>query len=151
MTHELTRRRRQWRYAIVAMAVIAASVSACSDYHAIAPPKETHDLYWELKADHRAVMLSMTSPHNTLQLTAIPYNVHGSEISLDAHPEPTKVVWESADTSAVGVSQTGVISAKKVATRVNVYVTLSVGAITHRDTIWVRVTPTAPRANYSPT
>jgi hypothetical protein len=126
--------------------MLAIAVTACSDYGVVAPTKNTENFYGQLKADHRAVVLSMEAPYNSIQVTATPYNIHGREIPIDTLTDYTHVTWESADTSVVGVSQTGVLTAKKVATRVNVYVTMAVGEITHRDTIWVGVTPTASSA-----
>jgi hypothetical protein len=137
-------KRWQLQGAVAATIVMAMSVNACSDYRLVEPPKDRDAVYWELKADHRAVLLSMLSPYDTLQLTATPWNVNGDELSLDTLHESARVIWESADTSAVRVSQTGVLTAKKIATRVNVYATLSVGDITRRDTIWVGVTSTTP-------
>jgi len=142
----MMRNRWQRRDVIAATIMIIAFASACSDYQMIAPPKDTDAVYWELKADHRAVLLSLESPHQSMQLTATPYNVQGSAIALDTLDESAQVVWESADNSTVEVSQTGLITARKIATRVNVYATLTVRDITRRDTIWVGVTQTAPSA-----
>lgn len=129
---------------LLVVAGLIASVLGCYDYAVIQPTTRTDEFYWELKADHRAVLLSMTPPYNSLQLTAKPYNVEGGEIAIDTLPEAPQTVWESADTSAVRVSQTGLITAAKVASRINVYVTMKIGDVTHLDTIWVGVTPTAP-------
>ncbi len=131
------------RWLFVALGLITPMLG-CYDYDVVHPTTQTDEFYWELKADHRAVLLSMTQPYNSLQLTAKPYNVQGGEIATDTLRDAPQMVWESADTSAVRVSQAGVITAAKVASRVNVYATMSIGDATHRDTIWVGVTPTAP-------
>ncbi len=133
--------RRRW---LVVATGLIAPLLGCYDYAVIQPTTQTDEFYWELTADHRAVVLSMTEPHNTFQLTATPYNVEGGEISLDTLREAPQTIWESADTLAVRVSPTGVITAAKVASRINVYATMTIGEVTHRDTIWVGVTPTAP-------
>ncbi len=135
--------RSRLRWLSVAVGLVVPMLG-CYDYAVIHPTTQKDEFYWELKADHRAVLLSMTQPYNSFQLTAKPYNVERGEISLDTLREAPQTVWESADTSSVRVSQTGVITAEKVATRVNVYATMTIGEVTHRDTIWVGVTPTAP-------
>lgn len=135
--------RKQWRWVVVFMGV-GASVLACSDYTPVSPTPQTDEFYWAVKVDHPAVLLSMTPPTNTLQLHATPYSVYGDSLVVDSLVTPSRVVWESADTLTVHVSQTGVLTALKTTTRVNVYATLTVGDITRRDTIWVGVTATAP-------
>lgn len=128
---------------LIMAAGLSVSVLGCYDYDVIHPTTQKDEFYWELKADHRAVLLSMTQPYNSLQLTVKPYNVEGGELSLDTLHEAPQTIWESADTLAVRVSQAGMITAEKVASRVNVYATMTIGDVTHRDTIWVGVTPTA--------
>ncbi len=136
----------RWCSAIGGVLVsLCTPLLGCYDYTVIHPTTEPDGLYWELRTDHRAVLLSKTPPYNTLQLTATPYNLNGDPLALDTL-RVSPVVWESSDTTAVKVSQTGVISAEKVTTRVNVYATMAVGKLTRRDTIWVGVTATAPSA-----
>ncbi len=124
--------------------VLIGMVIACSDYSVVAPTNNTEEFYWELNANHKAVLLSMEQPYNAIQLEAKPYTIHGNELLVDTLQDPVHIAWESSDTSTVHVTQTGLITAKKAATKVNVYVTVSVGQITHQDTIWVGVTQNAP-------
>lgn len=133
---------KQWRV-IFACIGVGTSVLACSDYAVVSPTPQTDQLYWAAKVDHPAVLLSMTPPENTLQLRVTPYTIYGDSLTLDSLT-PVRVAWESTDTSAVLVSQTGVLTARKVATRVNVYATLTVGDVLRRDTVWVGVTATVP-------
>ncbi len=135
--------RKQLRWIAVFIA-IGASVIACSDYAVVSPTLHTDEFYWALKVDHPAVLLSMTAPTNTLQLHATPYTIHGDTLVVDSLVTPPSIVWESSDTMAVHVSPTGVLTARKTVTRVNVYATMTVDDITRRDTVWVGVTATAP-------
>lgn len=131
---------------IAAFIIICASAIACSDYAVVSPTLQTDEFYWAIKVDHPAVLLSMTAPTNTLQLHATPYTIHGDTLVVDSLITPSHIVWESSDTMTVHVSQAGILTARKTATRVNVYATLTVGDITRRDTVWVGVTATAPSA-----
>jgi hypothetical protein len=137
-------KRFRWHIGFVgSFMLLFTSLLGCYDYTPLQPTTQTGDFFWELKADHRAVLLSMTPPFNTLQLTATPYSVDGGALAIDTLVA-SPVVWESGDTTAVKISQTGVLSAAKIATRVTVYATMTIGEITRRDTIWVGVTATAP-------
>ncbi len=140
----MTHNRLRWRSLVVGVCVsLCTPLLGCYDYTVIRPTTEPEALYWELKANHRAVLLSKTEPYNTLQLTAIPVNLNGEPLALDSL-QASPVMWESSDTTTVKVTQAGVISAEKVTTRVNVYATMTVGELTRKDTIWVGVTATAP-------
>lgn len=119
-----------------ALATVVFCTACASD--TLAPPRPAADashLYWSLELDHHAVTLSTVPPYDTLRLVATARNVHGEEI-IDV-PE---VAFTSGDLDRVQVDSDGVLHAVAPISKVAVAATLTIGDITHTDTVVVHVT-----------
>ncbi len=110
-------------------------------------PSSTN-LYWQLRLNYHAALLSLRPPHNTLQLQTTPYTEFGeiwdSEattlIRADSVLAASPAKFVSRDSSKVLVSSTGLVTARAVQTG-NVYVvaTRKLGNTTHTDSALIRV------------
>lgn len=120
----------------------------CGSDSALEPIPLPANVYWELRLNHHAVLLSLREPHNTLQLQAIPYTGF-NEVwnSGTATPAQTDSILDvspaefvSRDSSKVLVSSTGLVTARAVQTG-DVYVVArrKLGNSIHVDSALIRV------------
>lgn len=105
--------------------------------------------YWALELNHHAVLLSTTVPWDTLSLMGTPLNHLGQPLLNLAAPQ-----YSSADVRHVMVTPDGVLHAiAPLAENQEVLVTarLTMGGVTHVDTVYVRVmdTPNPPPVLHS--
>ncbi len=104
--------------------------------------------YWALKSTYKAVNLSVAPPYNTVKLEAVPYNGNGDVLG-DGIVMPK---FTTLDTSRLNVTEDGLLTAKTVGNSMIVLASLTVDAITHVDTILVKVTalpPSLPLSTFS--
>jgi hypothetical protein len=126
------------------VAAIVLSLSACGD--PVASESRfipTDKVFWKLTLNHRSVNLSRTPPYDTLQLIAIPRNIHGEPL-----PDVPPATFRSSDSSVL-VFPDGHIQARAQqpnARGTQIIATLTYNGVTRSDTAYVTVTntPTPP-------
>jgi hypothetical protein len=122
---------------------LGAVISAigCGGDNATAPILDEAHAYWTLQLNENAVVLALTAPYDTIQLTATPLSALGTPIERNG-----SVTYRATD-SSVTVSPTGLVTAHYV-TRVNRTTDIiaalrdSVQGVTHEDTVRFVVTAT---------
>ncbi len=127
-------------------AIIAALsiIGACGADGPTPPPLiEPDELYWNLQLNHRALTLSTTAPYDTLTLVATPRNMRGVAIEgttrVQFVSDKVKHVTVSPEGTLVAVAPTEGSSATDSFNSVKVVARLTVGNLTHRDSLFVRV------------
>jgi hypothetical protein len=105
-------------------------------------PLDTSRAFWSLRLNYHAANLALTETANTVQLVAVPLNVHGDTLmSLG------RVTYSAAD-STVSVDSTGLVTAnyrtKDVDSPTFVVASLQYQNLTLADTVFIQVTPTVP-------
>ena len=96
---------------------------------------EPAELYWALRLNHHAAVMSTTAPYDRLSLTATPVNYLGEPLA--GLPAPQYV---SRDRERVDVTSDGVLVAvAPTAQRVWVVATLTTNNLRHQDSVLVRV------------
>ncbi len=133
---------RVGRWSCFALMAVWLPTLGCGDDGFNAPPLiEPSQLYSDLELNHRAVTFSMAAPYNTLTLSAHPRNAL-REPMTSAELQPR---YLSNDIEAVIVTPDGVMRAQAVTTQpILVTAVLTVGNLTHRDSVWVRVVDAVP-------
>ncbi len=120
--------------------IVVASVliSACSlDKTGPRANANVDELFYELKTDHRAVLMSTVAPYDKIQLTSTPYNVKGEILPVEGD-----FTYTSSAPERLMVSSTGEIQALAVGTNINVYVGLRMRNSYRIDTVRVTITNT---------
>lgn len=140
----LPTRVRPKRWSLLALFGLSLALACGSDH--LTPPGLTDPavLFWDLRLTQRAVTLSTTPPYDTLTLTVIPRNYAG-----DALTEAPLPRYTTSDDSRVVVTPEGVlvaVSPTPFDRAVTVVATLTIGGVTHRDSVFVKVVanPTPP-------
>lgn len=115
---------------------------SCDDNLGTSPTLSSTNVYWELRLNHHAALLSLQPPHNILQLQATPYTALGEQwlpkVGFDSAVSPTEFL--SRDSSKVLVSSTGLVTARAIQSgNVYVVVTRKIGNTTHIDSALIRV------------
>lgn len=118
---------------------LATLVTGCSDSLLRNPIDPNNNVFWTLEADHGALLMGTGADHNSIQLRPVVRDAKGNVIDIDTLERLNRVEWESSDSMAVVVSQSGLVTARKAVTRVDLYLTVSIGEVTRADTIWVSV------------
>ncbi len=126
----------------IALLVVAAlSLYSCAD-PSFDPPEHTAEtIFWEVKANHRAIQMSTVSPNDTLSINAYPVDVNGQLINMteiDADIK-SRVLWVSSDSSKVKVTQDGYLRAIAETPQVDIVCRITIGRVTHNLTIVVKV------------
>ena len=101
--------------------------------------------YWALQLNHRAVMLALPAPYDTVQLQATALTAFGTPLA-GGGVGGTAVTYTVND-STLQVSATGLVTARysTQGRSVPVVASLTVQGVTLTDTAIVQVTDTAPR------
>ncbi len=106
----------------------------------LAQPTENLDrLYWDLRVDPGAALMTVRPPYNQLQLHAVAYAADGSILN-DGDTATTATTWSSKDSSKVYVSSTGLVTALVDGSLTMVYVQRKIGKQTRIDSVVVQVT-----------
>lgn len=131
-----------WRDRVRGLGVLTLTMLAfggCGDLQPAAifePETDGFNLFGSITLDHRAVNLTTASPHDAIQLTATPRNLHGEP--MQGLPAPT---YRSTDTVSVAVAPDGRVQARRATSGVRVIAELvTADNIRHADTAYVRVT-----------
>jgi hypothetical protein len=125
------------------MAFVSGITGCGEDVGGVAPTPVTQ-LYWALTLNEHAVTLALTPPYDTIRLHAVARNANG-----DSLRSPGPVQYTVAD-SAVKIDSAGLVTAKYNTTARGkptfVIASLQDTArhVTHVDTVFIQVTPTAP-------
>ncbi len=119
---------------LLGLLVTTASCNA-HDFSIPGTADDPMSVYWEVQLNHHAATLSMYAPWNTMQLSLIPLTLKGDTMSLSNGTQ----TFESSDSNSVSVTSTGLVRAKVVTTSVQIYASLTLGKLTYRDTLYVKV------------
>jgi len=95
-------------------------------------------LYWSLGLNVHAVTLSTVAPYNTIALVATPRDAKGG--ALTGHGTPT---YRSSDPGRLQVGPDGTVQALQSGDGVSVLASLTVGNVTHIDSVSFSVTDEA--------
>ena len=137
------------RWVSLSVTAVGTGAAGCGGLEPVAPYTDTTAnpelLYIALTLDHPALNLSTAPGYETWQLTATPRNAAGGAMS--GLPTPT---WLSKDTTAVWVTQDGLVTARKATSAAGVQVIaemIAPGNIRHADTavVTVKALPTPPK------
>ena len=124
--------------AVVAGLLLAACSGDSATPFAPVTGPDAAGLYWALTLEHHAVTLSTVAPYNTISLVATPRDAHGGAL---AGLGP--VTYRSSDPSRLQVSADGTVQALQSGEGVSMTATLTVGNITHTDSVSFAVTDEA--------
>lgn len=129
------RRFRPW-----AVTFIAPLALGCDTNLKPEPIPAADSLYWALDLNHRAVTLSATAPYDTLTLVATPRNYRREPILGLPAPQ-----YSSSNIELVTIEPGGMLRAFGLTSQpVVIRVKVTVGNLTHRDSMLVRVVGTTP-------
>lgn len=98
------------------------------------PGTDGTTLFWSLTLDEHAVNLSTVAPYDTAHIVATPRTSDGS-----VYPNGADVKYVSSDLEHVQVSADGELQAIAPGIGIPVVATMSVGNLTHSDTVMVDV------------
>jgi hypothetical protein len=98
------------------------------------PGTDGTTLFWSLTLDQHAVNLSTVSPYDTAHIVATPRTSDGN-----VYPNAPAVQYASSDLEHVQVSADGQLQAIAPGLSIPVVATMSVGNLTHSDTVMVDV------------
>lgn len=131
------------RKVIVLFSILGASIAlgGCDVDPAVAPTLAPLDsLFWTLRINHPAVLLSLRVPYDTVRLSAAPYSATGTMIDTMAVASGD-VMWYSTDSTMVRVTEAGVVSARGVTDSRIVYIIAKrqVAGITRVDSSLIQV------------
>lgn len=131
---------------------LVVTASSCSTDADFSPPTDIGNVYWSVRLNHNAIILSTENPYNSVQLEAVPHTPDDVEWEWDGAVEDSPAItttWFSTDSSKVRVTSDGLLTARAVTTSsgVNIIVRKQIKNITHLDTARVVVTslPDPPR------
>jgi hypothetical protein len=145
--HALPGRRPVWRWSLWSLVgtlgVLAGTLAGCGGSDTTGPPPMgASRAYWALQFNYHAVVLALTPPYDTVQLTATPVNATGTPL-----PGLGSVTYKATD-SLVTVSSTGLVTAHYQTTGTlytTVSATLQAQGVTLTDTVFIQVTPTVSK------
>lgn len=103
--------------------------------------KSQDTAFWEVRLNHHAITMALTTSYSTVQLNVSAYTPTGAPFTTTG-----TVVYHASDTS-VTVSPTGLITARYATApgqTDTVTATLTEGNVTLQDIVVIKVTPTAP-------
>jgi hypothetical protein len=100
----------------------------------ITDPDAVRDVFWAVQLNHRAALLSIVSPYDTMRLTTTPVNMAGEPMAGLAAP-----VYTSSSPDLVSVNSAGKVQALAVGSNVRVISSITVGNVTRSDTLFVNV------------
>lgn len=122
--------------------VLMSFATACSDNISIVRiNKDMSAVPWEAVLNHHAATLSTFSPWDTMQLSMTALTSSGDTVYSDS----AIVSYESLDSNMVSVTPDGKVQAKVVNSGTSILASMTIGEVTYKDTIIVRV-----EANASP-
>jgi hypothetical protein len=131
--------------------VLGVTIS-CSGSGDVAGPKllTPSQTFWAIQLNQHALNLALTHPYDTAQLTVVPVNAVGTQLSVVG---PAKPKYVAAD-STVSVDSTGLVTARFLTQgnpTTNVIVSLQLQGVTLTDTVLIQVTPlpASPLATFS--
>jgi hypothetical protein len=127
---------RRYARACVAggVTLLVTSLGCAGEQHVTSPGTDGTTLFWSLTLDEHAVNLSTVAPYDTAHIVATPRTSDGS-----VYPNATDVKYVSSDLEHVQVSADGQLQAISPGLGIPVVATMSVGNLTHSDTVIVDV------------
>ena len=130
-----TRSRLQVRVCAVGGAALLVTMLSCGKEQAVTNPgTDGSTLFWSLTLDQHAVNLSTVAPYDTAHIVATPRTSDGN-----LYPNGPAVQYVSSDLEHVQVSADGELQAIAPGLGIPVVATMSVGNLTHSDTVMVDV------------
>jgi plastocyanin len=123
------------RHRVQALLALALLTAACTD-DAVAPSADPNNGFWRLELNAEAVNLSLAAPWDTFRLVATPRTADGSVMN-----EAGTVSFISQDTLIVRVDADGLMHAVGFGFAFPVIARMSVGNLTHVDTVLVNSLP----------
>ena len=130
--------------AVALLAVVSGAVLGCTGDTATnvqtIPVGSNPNVFWALRLNQHAINMALTSPSNTLQLTATPVTAAGTPLVGAGSATFT------AKDSTVSVSASGVVTAHYQTSLTQVIASLQVKGVTLADTAFIQVKATAPAA-----
>jgi len=117
-------------------ALVGGAVAGCSSDSGTAT--DPRSVYLSLTLNHHSVALSVIQPYDTVQLVATPRDGFGNPLT------GAPAVTYTASDSAVQVTADGKVTAKFPSSLTRVVVTMSVGNVTHADTVMLYVNAGPP-------
>lgn len=128
------------------------NLTACGSDRAGGAPSPAFSLattYWQLALNQHAVTMAVAAPYDTFRLRPRALNAHGDSIALGGVPH-----YLSSD-SCITVDANGLVTARyeTIARGAPAYIIASmqdsVQNVTHADTMFIQVTPTAPASPFA--
>jgi hypothetical protein len=134
-SHSSTRPRFHVRASVISGVALLATMLSCGGEQAVTNPgTDGSTLFWSLTLDQHAVNLSTVSPYDTAHIVATPRTSDGN-----VYPNAPAVQYVSSDLEHVQVSADGQLQAIAPGANIAVVATMSVGNLTHSDTVMVDV------------
>jgi hypothetical protein len=129
------RSRLHARALVVGGAALFLTMLNCGGEQSVTSPgTDGSTLFWSLTLDQHAVNLSTVAPYDTAHVVATPRTSDGS-----VYPNASTVRFVSSDLEHVQVSEDGELHAIAPGVGIPVVATMSVGNLTHSDTVMVDV------------
>ncbi len=123
---------RKWMY----WAVLISFVSACAGDPTEPVGPDVTKLYAELELNHKAIVISLHAPYDTVQLRASPKSMVGGVLPYTEDIQFHRI--NSLDTS-VSVDSTGFVTARMATNSTKIEVRLTIDGITRTDTATIMV------------
>lgn len=144
------RKRRAYRHLSVLVSGVGVSLlsgmAGCGGDNTATAPLDVAQTYWTLRLNEHAVTLALTPPYDTIRLRAVPRTPQGDSLAA------LGAVQYTLNDTSISVDASGLVRAKSstVARGKPAYIIASmqdtVHRVTHADTVFIQVTPTAPAA-----
>ena len=125
------------RRCAVAAATLAA-VACGSDGPSAPAYQDAKTILWSVVLDRHAITLAASGDQSTIQLAPKAVNSDGDALA------GTRIVYALSDSESVGVSPTGLVTARQPANGVMLVATTSLGNVTRKDTAYINIVDVAP-------